>query len=67
MLLQIRQDLLDEGIEFIQSCESSSFYSAREIAQSRFISCDDSGIVTIELPNGELTVVDSMDLEYINE
>jgi hypothetical protein len=67
MLLQIRQDLLDEGIEFIQSCESSSFYSAREIAQSRFISCDDSGIVTIELPNGELTVVDSMDLEYTNE
>jgi hypothetical protein len=67
MFLQIRQDLLDDGIEFIQSCISSSFYSAREISQSRFISCDDSGIVTIELPNGELTVVDSMDLEYINE
>jgi len=65
--IRIRQELLDDGIEFIQSCESSSFFSAREIAQSKFISCDDSGIVTIELPNGDLTVVDSIDLEYVNE
>lgn len=67
MFVQIRQDLINDGIEFIQACDTNNFYSAKQIAESKYLGCDDCGIVSIELPNGEITSVDSMDLEYINE
>jgi hypothetical protein len=66
MFVQIRQDLLHDGIEWIATCDGN-MVSANQVRQSRFISCTDDGIVSLESPAGELFFVDSIDVEYEHE
>jgi len=66
MTIQIRQDLVDEGVEFIQTYDNR-FLSQKEIQSSTYLSTTDDGIVSIELANGDLIQIDSVDVDFINE
>jgi len=63
----MRSDLVESGIEFLPTYEQNMFLSASQIENSKFISCDDDGVVTLQLFDGQTQLVDSIDLEYINE
>lgn len=66
MFVQIRQDLINEGIEWVSTCDGD-MVSANQIRQSRFIDCTEDGIVSLESPSGELYFVDSIELDYIHD
>jgi hypothetical protein len=66
MTIQIRQDLVDEGVEFIQTYDNR-FLSQKEIQSSTYLSTTDDGIVSIELANGDVIQIDSVDVDFINE
>jgi hypothetical protein len=66
MFIQIRQDLIEEGIEFIQTYDNM-FISQKEIQSSTFLSCNDDGLVSLELTDGEIVHIDSIDIDFINE
>lgn len=66
MFVQVREDLLHDGIEWISTCDGD-MVSANQIKQSRFVGCTEDGIVSLESPTGDLFFVDSIDLEYHNE
>lgn len=65
MNVQIRQDLLDEGIEFVPTCdEYNEYVSAEQVAKSKFIECDDEGLVKLELVSGKIVTIYSIDLDF---
>lgn len=64
MTVQIRQDLISEGIEFVATCDDYNEYvSAEQIAKAKFIDCDEEGFVKLELASGKIVTVYSIDLE----
>lgn len=65
--IKIRQDLVDEGVDYIPTYEPNVFLSTTQIEQAELVSCDDDGVVTIKLITGKTYMVDSIDLEYENE
>lgn len=65
--IKIRQDLVDDGVDYIPTYEPNVFLSTTQIEQAELVSCDDDGVVTIKLITGKTYMVDSIDLEYENE
>lgn len=65
MRVQVRQELIDDGIEFVPSLDDYNEYvSAENIEQATFLDCDDEGCVTLELSSGKVVTVYSIDLEF---
>ena len=65
--IKIRQDLVEEGVEYIPTYEPNVFLSSSQLNQAELISCDDDGVLTVKLITGKTCMVDSIDFEYENE
>ena len=65
-LVKMRSDLIEEGYDSIPCWDwnINEEVSASDVESSKFIDCSDDGEVALQLRDGRIVTVYSIDLEY---
>ena len=63
-LVKMRSDLIEDGYDSIICEDSDEELSASDVENSKFIDDSDDGFVTLQLRDGRIVTVYSIDLEY---
>jgi len=63
-LVKMRSDLIEDGYDSIICEDSDEELSASDVENSKFIDDSDDGFVTLQLRDGRICTVASIDLDF---
>jgi len=63
-LVKMRSDLIEDGYDSIICEDSDEGLSISDVEGSKFIGCSDDGVATLQLRDGRICTVASIDLDF---